>query len=194
MTRQEFASVMSYIGLAIRQELSSESMEVYFDLLQDLPRDVLQTAARRALLEHRWPTFPTVAELRTAAAQTQRGEVKGLSPAEAWGLAWRAVSKIDPEIGGPYHVGDRVYRTQADSILEGLPPLVREAIESMGLPSLCYGEPVGVIRGQFMKTFEQLAARDERAALLPASVKQAIEGRGAAPAALTNGIGRSVTE
>lgn len=174
MKSLEFAEVMAYISAATTKPLSPEAAEVYYDLLGDLPAEVLRVAAKRVVLEHRWATFPSVAELREAASETMRGQVKELSPAEAWDLAWGAVAYMDPEQEGS------VARVTA-----GLPPLVVETMQAFGVPALCYGkEPVGVIRGQFLKMFEQLAARDRRMALLPASLKHAIASIGSIQPAL----------
>lgn len=161
--RMEFVKVLGYIATAIGKPVTEGMAEVYYDLLGDLPLDVFQTAAKRVVLEHKWATFPSVAELREAAAETMRGNVKELSAAEAWDKAWGAVHDIDLEIPHTLYV------------LEGLPPLVREAIRAFGLPAMVYGkEPVGVVRGQFLKIYEQLAIRDRRRALLPQSVKDEI--------------------
>lgn len=165
MTRAEFAGVMHYISLAINKPLSADSAEVYFDLLGDLPIAVLKLAAKRVCLEHRWANFPTVAELREAAAATQRGEVSALSAAEAWALAWRAIGRIDLEIDG-----------SVERAFKGLPAVVVDALNALGIANLCYGkEPVAVIRAQFVKAFEAIAARQKREALLPAATREAIK-------------------
>jgi hypothetical protein len=165
MTHPEFAKIMAYIEVALGKPFTKEMAEVYFDLLGDLPYEVMQTAAKRVILEHRWANFPTVAELREAAALTMQGRVSDLSPAEAGAQAWKATGKMDPEQEG-----------SVDRILQGVSPLVREAMVAFGINDLCYGkEPVGVIRGQFLKIYEQLASRDRRTALLPVAVQQAIE-------------------
>lgn len=169
MSREEFLKAVAYVTAACGKALAPASLEVYFDCLGDLPYDVMLTAAKRVVLEHKFATFPTVAEFREAAAETLRGRVKELSAAEAWEAAWAVVRNTDPEIEGSFA------RATRDT-----PPLVVEAIRAFGLQALCYGkEPVGVVRGQFLKIFEQLAARDRRAALLPAPVKLAIEERAA---------------
>jgi len=171
MTRTEFARVMTFITAAIGKPLAVESLEVYYELLGDLPLDALQASAKRVVLEHKWATFPSVAELREAASETMRGQVKELSSAEAWDMAWRAACSIDLDMVGPYQSGDKLYSSQAEYMLEAIQPLVLEVMHAYSLPALCYGkEPVGVIRGQFMRIFEQLAARDRRTALLPASL------------------------
>src|SRR5687767_8170266 len=102
MTREEFAQVTAYIALACGKDLSPEAHEVYFDLLGDLPAEVAQTAARRVMLEHRWPTFPSIAEIRAAAIDTARGQVAELSEAEAWAMAWKIGGETDPEVEGSF--------------------------------------------------------------------------------------------
>jgi hypothetical protein len=165
MTNTEFAELIGYISAGCGKSLSRESQVVYFDLLGDLPFNIGQLAAKRVLAEHKWSTFPSIAELRQAAVESLRGEVKELSGAKAWELAWRAVGRIDPEIDG-----------SRERAFNGLPSIVVEAINAFGLLDLCYGkEPVGVLRGQFLRIFDQLAERERRAALLPPKVHQALD-------------------
>lgn len=164
MTRPEFLRVILYLEAGMGLKLPDARQEVYFDTLGDLPLEALQLAAQRVLLEHRWSTFPTIAELREAAVQATHGRVKEITAAEAWDMAWRAVGRIDPEIDG-----------SIDRACKGLPPIVVEAMKGLGIVDLCYGkEPVGVLRGQFLKMFEQLSARDRSLALLPADTRQAL--------------------
>lgn len=165
MDRLEFAKVMAYLSLACGKPLSADAAEVYFDLLGDLDPETLRTAAKRVSLEHPWATFPSIAELRQAASETLRGVVKEISPSEAWDMAWSAVKDIDLEI--PHTMA---------MATKHLPPSVLEAMRTFGVPSLIYGkEPVAVVRAQFMKIFEEVAAREKRTALLPAAVKTSIE-------------------
>lgn len=167
MTREEFGIIMGYLVLGTGKELSLDAHEVYFDCLGDLDAATLQIAAKRVLMEHKWATFPSVAELREAASLTVRGTVSTISPADAWDMAWRAIQNIDPEVQG-----------SIDKALKKLPLIIQKAIRGFGLLDLCYGkEPVGVLRGQFMKQFEQIAASDKREALLPSATKEAIEMR-----------------
>jgi hypothetical protein len=161
--RTEFTRAMAYVGTATGKPLSGDALEVYFDLLGDLEYATLMLAVKRVLVEHRWANFPTVAELRQAAVETLRGEASELSESEAWAMAWRIVGDTDPEVEGSF--------TRACDKASA-PPLVIEAVRSMGLNPLCYGhEPVGVLRGQFLKTYGQLAGRERRLALLPPAVR-----------------------
>lgn len=183
MTRMEFANSMAFIAAAIQKPLPKESAEVYFELLGDLPLEALQLAAKRVVLEHRWATFPTVAELREAASDILRGQLSSISAAEAWAAAWQAAGRIDLDVAG-----------SADRALAKVPPLVQAAMKAYGIPDLCHGkEPVTVVRSQFMKMFDQLAAKATRQALLPASMQEAITARSQPLPLLTN-IGAEPSE
>lgn len=178
MTRDEFLQVVAYITAGSGKSLASDSIAVYYDCLGDLPFEVLKLAAKRVVLEHRWATFPTVAELREAATKTAKGELTELSPAEAWELAWGAIGRIDPEVDGSFARATKDF-----------PALVTRAIQVFGLSSLCHGnEPLTVVRAQFMRIFEQLASRERTAATLPAALTSAIEGRAALPAPVRQAI------
>lgn len=188
MTRLEFGVTINQIRAAIGKELPADALEVYFDCLGDLDNGVFKLAAKRVLMEHRWATFPSIAELREAAALTVRGEVSGLPAAKAWELAWGAVKCIDLDIDGS------VQRAMRD-----LHPLVADTMRAMGIASLVGGDdPVPVVRAQFIAAYEQLAARAKREALLPADTRKAIEEAGnrreiAAPVRLAiDGIGKDV--
>lgn len=191
MNRAEFAKIMAYIGKAISKPPDAEQVEVYFDLLGDLDEDVLRMAAKKVCLDHPWPSFPSVAELRKAAAQAMRGNAADLSPADAWELAWRAARRIDLEEADAMDKGGSI-----DRACSHLPPLVFRAMRAYGLPSLCYGkDPVGVVRGQFMKIYEQIQNRENELALLPPALKAQIEAKAPQPiagsvASLAGKIGR----
>lgn len=167
MKKSEFLQVLAYLEAGIQKTLPKESIDVYADLLADLPVDVLRLAAQRVILAHKWPTFPSVAEIREAAIDVARGQVKELSAEEAWGQAWGAAKRIDPDING-----------STDRVLSKLAPAVAEAMRTFGVRALCFGskgESLGTVRAQFRATYEQIVARDRQRALLPKKLAAAIE-------------------
>lgn len=169
MTRAEFATVMAYLATAINKPLSEAGTIVYFDLLGDVPLKVLEGAVRRVALEHKWASFPSVAEIREAVVEAQRGSK--ITPADAWDMVWRAAARIDPEVEG-----------SLERATKGMPPLVFKAMKAFGISALCCGkEPVGVIRGQFMKMFENFAVKEDRKALLPPRLREQIAAMGQMP-------------
>ncbi len=55
-------------------------------------------------------------------------------------------------------------------------------MKAIGVTSLCLGsDPVSVVRGQFIKIFDALAAREKRKSLIPAVVMASIENTGRSP-------------
>ncbi len=170
MTRPEFAEIMARLaaayGTGFGRPMDEFTVTVYYDALGDITLDVLRIAAKRVMMQQKW--FPTVHELRQAASETQAGEVAALPPAEAWALAWRAACRIDPDIEG-----------SVDRACEMLPTLVLEALRAFGINAMIYGkEPLGVVRGQFLKIYEQIQAKAQRERLLPAQLKAEVKAIG----------------
>jgi hypothetical protein len=163
MTRHEFAKIAAYISVATNQPLTHERMEVYFDLLGELPAPMLEAAAKKAVLSHPWATFPSAAELREACVDVMQGDVVRMTAARAWEIAWSTAGCIDLEV------------PHTHAFMDSVPPLVAKAMRTFGLPALIYGkEPVGVVRAQFMKIYEQLDEADKRRSLLPAPLAKQI--------------------
>ncbi len=98
--------------------------------------------------------LPTIAELATAAAESQRGWLSEGSAAEAWEIAWTAAGRIDPDIPG-----------SEERHMAGVPEAVARTMRAFGIVDLCASQsPIGVLRGQFMTIFGQLAAKAKREA------------------------------
>lgn len=183
MTDVEFAEVVGFLSAGCGKLLTAEQQVVYFDLLGDLPAETLWRAARQVLLTHRYATFPLVAELRDAATKSALGDAAEMPASEAWGIAWRAIGRIDPEVDG-----------SIERALAKVPPAVRKVIIDLGVADLCYGkESVGIVRSQFIKAYEQTVARARRRALLPPKARDKVEPGQAVSGAL-EGIGRDVED
>lgn len=190
MTKTEFAGVISWITAAIGKQIAEgvgeradlerkARMNVYYEMLGDLPVDVLSIAAKRVVVAHPWATFPSIAELREMAAVSSQGEVQMISAGEAWGMALKAAKKINPDLRGPYVARDRqgkirTFNSQAEFACDGMPPIVFEAMRAFGITELANANPEFAQR-EFVKIFDSLAKRDERCRLLPASVAKALD-------------------
>lgn len=180
MMMVEFAKVMAYVAAATQKPVSPETVEVYYDLLGDLELGTFQAAAKRVVMEHKWATFPSVAELREAAIEMQAGRDSRLPPQVAWAMAWRAAGQIDPDIRGEFVVfknGERVtYPSQTDYVLDGLPAPVVATMKTFGIGRLIAAdEPIGVIQKQFCETYTGLLTAAKREALLPEKLRQDID-------------------
>lgn len=184
MTRAEFSVVIGWITAAIGKPIAEGTGEdgeiarrartdVYFELLGDLPAEVLMTAAKRVVLEHPWATFPSVAELRQAASATAQGKITPLSGHEAWAMAAKFGRAYDPALRGAWFSHGKLYDSQAEALLEGVPALVQEAMRAFGLVALTTAIE-NFARPQFIKIYESLSEREERRALMPPNVRTAI--------------------
>jgi hypothetical protein len=158
--RAEFAGVMLYIAKGCGIPLSEQSAEVYFDLLGDLPIEVLWFAAKRAILENQYHVFPPVAMLRrlATAAMHDPDEIDG---AEAWGI----VRKL---------IVTKGYNRQADA-LAAMSPKVRAACEAIGWQRLCDSTEPESSRAQWVKTYDAIGVRVQRERLLPPAMRQMLQ-------------------
>jgi hypothetical protein len=161
MTRSEFASVMAYIGLGCGKPLSDAAMEVYLDLLGDLSLEALWVAAKRAVLEHKYYTFPPVAILREFAVEPTRGTE--MTPGEAWKIAWGAIGRYDPDIEGSF---ERAFRR--------VPPVIFEACLCFGPQAMIAAPKIEVARAQWLTIYEALVSRQRRMKQIPASLQEEI--------------------
>lgn len=177
MNRKEFAQTLAYVETAVKTPLSDKEAEVYWDALRDLPLDVLRIACKRVVLEYEYKSFPSIATLRKAAAETILGQVAAISPDEAWGIAWQAAGRLDLENShSPYFVNGKEWPSRTAWVMSSVPPLVARAMTNFGLAALAHGkDPVGVMRGQFLKCFEQQIEKRRRLALIPAALQREIE-------------------
>lgn len=159
MTRDEFAQVSAYLSAAVGKPMPADQLEVYYDLLRDLPLSAVGAAARQSLVESRYPAIPPVGTIRQLAVAALRGP--HLTWAEAFELAMRAVRRhgLDGERAG----------------LASLPPVVAHAARCIGWRSLCDATDLDTPRAQFRDAYAPLAAREDRLGALPESVRRTIE-------------------
>lgn len=158
MLREDFACFLAYLGSAVGKSIGGEQAEVYYDLLNDLPLAALQIAAKRALLESRYPTLPPIGTLRALALEAMKPARQ--SPEEAWETVRKALARYGycREIEG----------------LDSLPEDARRAAECLGWQTLCDSTEPEVCRAQFRKAYESLAERKQRVELLPTAMRETI--------------------
>lgn len=171
MSKTEFASVMAYLAAGCGKPASLEQTRVYFDLLGDLPLTAVQEGARRALLEHKFPTLPPVGLIRSHAVSLGNERMTG---AEAWQLILAAIRRY-----GLAH--------QARGMIS-LPPEVAHAATVFGWRLICEtrDDELGIRQTAFLKVWDALAKQDDRKCLMPPP--------NAANAILTQGIGIPSTD
>jgi len=164
MTRAEFGACMAILVAATRP-MSEAQTTAYYDLLGDLPPDVLMVACKRSLLESQYPTIPPVGTIRRFAVSVMQGRAVEMTAGEAWSIATKAAGSCDIESPG-----------SVERAFKDVPPLVWKAVETFGFMVL-YNLPSNAIetaRAQFTRIYDGLLANEERLRLLPASMKEAI--------------------
>jgi hypothetical protein len=175
MTRRDFGSVLAYMNTVVGKPLTAAQVEVYFDLLGDLPLAALQIAAKRAVLESPFPAMPTVGTLRKLATEAIAGQRP--TAGEAWQLVMEAV-RCYPWREPIMHVANGEWRQRGDHSVEGLASLpdgVARAARCLGWQALCTMRNRETMFAQFRDVYEDLQVRTQRDDLMPGALRQQIE-------------------
>lgn len=173
MTKNEFSEIIAYLEAGIGRPIAESDdatrmarMRVYYDLLEDMPIETLRVAVKRVVLTWRYPSFPSVAEIRKFAVNASRGTVSSMMAGEAWAMATKAIAKVDVDIPG-----------SVERHLGGLPEIVRRTINAFGFKAM-YTIPsrnLEAARAQFRVIFEEWQDREVARGILPTSVADKIE-------------------
>jgi hypothetical protein len=158
MSRTEFAAIISYLAAGCGKTLSDAALLVYFDLLGDLPAEVFQTAAKRALLQQEYAVFPQAGTLRKVALEIMQPD--RLSALEAWDLLRGAIRSFG-------------YMRERQG-LDSLPEPVRQVAERFGWQTLCDSTEPEICRAQFMRVYDAQQDREQSFALLPEPVQRSV--------------------
>ncbi|AYO30828.1 hypothetical protein D2962_09570 [Biomaibacter acetigenes] len=130
---------------------------LWFEMLKDVPYKVAEKALFKILATAKY--FPTVAEMREAIMEITTPQTE--TAAEAWGEVERAIRLYG-------------YYRQAEA-LASMSPRTAKVVKYMGWQEICLSEEPGVVRGQFLKMYEQVAEREQKERLLPAALKEDIK-------------------
>lgn len=162
MTVKQFGSLAAAIKTFFPRENvlpTSESMDLWYDMLRDLDYDVASTALKMHVSNS--PYAPTISDIRKYAE-------KIISPAEMnEGEAWALVSNA---------IRNSSYNSSEE--FNKLPPLVQKAV---GQPSQLqqwaidndYNE--SVVSSNFMRSYRTELSRKEEVGRLPQGVKNLLE-------------------
>lgn len=165
-TKLEVAAVLRMLALAYpRYELTNDIVEVYYKLLRDLDGDLLKAAALECATASAF--FPSVHELRQAAAAITRLAARAPSSAEAWaeilsapadGFHRRLTGEQDSE--GRWLIELREHRFSH--------PLVQRVALNLGYPSRFWTDNLAADRARFMSAYEsEIQAETAAARRLP---------------------------
>lgn len=158
MTRAEIAKLLAVLAAAFpRFEVDDLKVQVWHEMLGDLDYSLANLAIKKLILES---TFaPAIAEVRKAVVETLNPD--GMTAAEGWGEVERAI-----RLYGYYR------ETEA---LASLSPMTAKVVRCMDWREICLSKELGVIRGQFLKMYQQVAEREQKEKLLPQGLQEDIQ-------------------
>lgn len=148
--KQDITEILMILQTAYPQtEMGDYTPQLYLELLQDIPGDIL----KQAVLHHvsRSPWYPKVSEIRRSAVELQINAPAIPNAYEAWQMVCTAIVKYG-----------RYGRPQFDH------PMVEKTVDVMGWVNLCMSTNQVADRARFVDAYESLKEREiENATILP---------------------------
>jgi hypothetical protein len=129
---------------ACQKEMPVSQIEVYFELLNDIPANILRPAVLRALAESDQNFIPAVGMLRRLAAEAQFGVIP------SWGTEWERVLRSVRKLG----------RDRQSEAFEFLGPLTARITGQIGWETICNSETIGVQMAMFRSLYEASAQHE----------------------------------
>lgn len=160
MTKTETVKLLAVISAAYpNMQVTEATVEIWNELLGDLELNIALTAAKKLILESPYP--PTIADIRKRAVEVMTPPEDRIDAAEAWGEVQRAIRLYG-------------YYREAEA-LQSMTPRTAKVVRLMGWREICLSEDLGVVRGQFMKMYQQTLDREQKGRLLPDALRNDIK-------------------
>jgi hypothetical protein len=158
MTKGEVAKLLVVLAASYpRFEVDDVKVQVWYEMLGDLDYAVASMAVKKIIMQNTFP--PAIAEVRKAVTELMNPEQ--VTSSEAWGEVTRAIRNY-----GYYREGEA---------LASMSPTTAQVVRYMGWREICMSEDIGVIRGQFLRMYEQIATREQEKQLLSPTMQTEIK-------------------
>jgi hypothetical protein len=190
-TRQEFDDVMDDLLIAYPQhgrEIDAHKWNrtcaIYYDVLHDIPLDLLQSAARECVATLKW--FPKAAEIREQALQLVMIALGIPTANDAWAEVTRRMQnsfrvrqvdgKVAVAITGMYEQAPAGHLVRRSPNAEDWStPIIQKAIDGIGgWAALQRSDNPIADRSQFIRAYERYSMRQMQVARMLPATKQAI--------------------
>ncbi len=157
MTKKETVKLFGLISIAYPRdrafsEADSASRDLWFDMLKDFDFQVVQAALRKHISLSEFP--PSIAEIRKYATEMISPPI--MTAEEAWKVARDTMRKYGCSGAMNYTTG----MTGIERAKKNCDPTVWKVMEMMGYRDMCLSENTDVIRGQFMKIWNNMSQRE----------------------------------
>lgn len=158
MTKGEVAKLLVVLAASYpRFEVDDVKVQVWYEMLGDLDYAVASMVVKKIIMQNTFP--PAIAEVRKAVTELMNPEQ--VTSSEAWGEVTRAIRNY-----GYY---------REEEALASMSPITAQLVRYMGWREICMSEDIGVIRGQFLRMYEQIATREQEKHLLPSEMQVEIK-------------------
>jgi hypothetical protein len=134
-------------------------IELWTEMLADIPYPVAEVAAKKLILESPYP--PTISDMRKQIVDITMDPADRIDGATAWGEVVQAIRKY-----GYY---------RPEEALSSMSPRAAKVVRMIGWREICACEEPGVIRGQFIKMYDSFATREKQVGLLPIALNKAVQ-------------------
>ena len=159
MTKTEFAKfAMAMRSCYPKENLlpSDEAMDIWFQMLADIPYQVASAGLQQWVQINRWS--PSIADIRAMILEVKHGEIAD------WSQGWEEVQKAIRNFG--------MYRP--DEALESMSAVTKRVVSRLGFKNLCLSENQEADRANFRQIYQAEAERDRKNAVLSADIKNRI--------------------
>jgi len=154
MTKKEMAVILKILMDTFKDfEANDSKFAIWYELLGDLDFKIVKIAVEKLIIQS--PYVPAISDIRKQAVEIMHPSIDAT---EAYGEVRRAIK----EYGYDY----------APEAFGSMSPLTRKVCEYIGWQNICLSEEPSVIRGQFLKMYEQLREREQKEMLLPEGLKK----------------------
>ena len=154
MTKKEMAVILKILTDTFKDfEANDSKFAIWYELLGDLDFKIVKIAVEKLIIQS--PYVPAISDIRKAVVEIMHPSIDAT---EAYGEVRRAIK----EYGYDY----------APEAFGSMSPLTRKVCEYIGWQNICLSEEPSVIRGQFLKMYEQLREREQKEMLLPEGLKK----------------------
>ena len=195
MNKKEVAALFGLISaLFPRDEKFAQAdkmmITAWAEMLADIPLEKAKEAVKYAVATSPFP--PSISEIRNYAVKISENSLH--SPEEAWKIAIDAVRTYNTRTvpiegfshteevrkkGEHYSGGYNVAQVRPSGVeyeaKRNVPPDVWEVMELMGYADMCASENMDVLRGQFMKIWNNKADREHEYRVVAPVVPQIVE-------------------
>ncbi len=160
MKKTETIQLLAVISAAYpNMQVTEATVSIWHELLEDLDFNVALAAVKKLILESPYP--PAISDVRKRAMEIMTPPEEKIDAAEAWGEVEQAIRYF-----GSYREVEA---------LASMSPRVAKVVRWIGWREICLSEEPGVVRGQFLKMYQQVAEREQKEKLLPKNLQNEIQ-------------------